>query len=74
MILQPFKGYKAHKTKHGITYQRGDETNYIIINTKTNEIWTNANGWGEDEADIFNTKEKQAFNLPLDGEWKELQL
>ena len=42
---------------------------YLIQNVKTGELWTNFNGWGEDEADIFTEDEHKTLDLPIDGEW-----
>lgn len=43
---------------------------YRIRNTKTHELWTNANGWGLGEYDSFTELERDTLNLPLDGAWE----
>jgi len=33
--------------------------------------WSNTDGWCNNTPSLFNQNEKETFNLPIGGEWKE---
>jgi hypothetical protein len=45
---------------------------YTIWNEKTRLWWSNEIGWVDTGADIFSRKERENFNLPIDGRWYNL--
>lgn len=48
-----------------------DNNRWMIVNAEDqNEFWSDDFGWcNYYDADSFTTKEKEQFNLPIDGEW-----
>ena len=48
---------------------------WYIRNIKNNSAWDNQWGWMDGEEDtftLFTEFEKEVFNLPIDGEWVQL--
>jgi hypothetical protein len=47
---------------------------FCIRNTITGDYWNNILGWVEhSDYDIFNLNEKETLNLPIEGEWVEME-
>jgi len=50
------------------------KTNYLIINIRDKQWWSNDCGWtSKSEATIFSAEERDKLHLPLEGKWVELK-
>ena len=50
----------------------GDSRMLYYIENKEGLWWSNTDGWCDNTRSLFNQNEKETFNLPMGGEWKEL--